>query len=221
MRDQLGRTTFPTASGVIWNRIGQGSRRRRRLCQILRALPSGERAQAAIRPPQRELDPFGRCSDEEALHTGIPRGEKEHGLPGSGPHIHRWNAALGIYLIEQILASHSLVEGTMELSDLGEIVRELMRQHPGEHFPDLLAEFGYGLRRAPQARRGIPGAHATSKKGGPAVLHRQGWQQLRLCGPNSDHLAQCQDHRCAPPSAGLRLLMLQAGFCPRGSSSSL
>jgi len=63
---------------------------------------------------------------------------KNMGCPSPDPIFIVGMPRAGSTLIEQILASHSLVEGTMELSDLGEMVRELKLQHPGEHFPDLL-----------------------------------------------------------------------------------
>ena len=49
----------------------------------------------------------------------------------------------GSTLVEQILASHSQVEGTMELPDIGLIARDLIRQRGGgdaARYPDLLAE---------------------------------------------------------------------------------
>lgn len=48
----------------------------------------------------------------------------------------------GSTLVEQILSSHSLIEGTMELPDLGNMVGELIRKHAtGKPWPDLLADF--------------------------------------------------------------------------------
>jgi tetratricopeptide (TPR) repeat protein len=44
----------------------------------------------------------------------------------------------GSTLIEQILASHSQVEGTAELPDIGDIVGDLMRKYPEEKFPNLM-----------------------------------------------------------------------------------
>ncbi|HEX3651637.1 MAG TPA: sulfotransferase [Rhizomicrobium sp.] len=44
----------------------------------------------------------------------------------------------GSTLIEQILASHSQVEGTMELPDMGNMVGELIQQHRGSTFADVL-----------------------------------------------------------------------------------
>ena len=47
----------------------------------------------------------------------------------------------GSTLVEQILASHSQVEGTAELPDLGHMVADLMRKHPDKGFPRLLDDF--------------------------------------------------------------------------------
>jgi tetratricopeptide (TPR) repeat protein len=46
----------------------------------------------------------------------------------------------GSTLIEQILASHSEVEGTMELADLGDMVNELVRRHPDKKYPESLGD---------------------------------------------------------------------------------
>ena len=48
----------------------------------------------------------------------------------------------GSTLIEQILSSHSLIEGTMELPDLGNMVQELIRKYgPEKPWPAFLADF--------------------------------------------------------------------------------
>ncbi|HEY5048847.1 MAG TPA: sulfotransferase [Rhizomicrobium sp.] len=46
----------------------------------------------------------------------------------------------GSTLIEQILSSHSLVEGTMELPDLVDIVTELGTRHGRAHYPGILSK---------------------------------------------------------------------------------
>ena len=54
----------------------------------------------------------------------------------------------GSTLVEQILSSHSQVEGTMELPDLGNIVEELIREHIGRKpYPDLLADIDAAVLR--------------------------------------------------------------------------
>ncbi|HEV7386886.1 MAG TPA: sulfotransferase [Phenylobacterium sp.] len=53
----------------------------------------------------------------------------------------------GSTLVEQILASHSLVEGTMELPDIALIAQGLMRRpagHPDTPYPDVLAGLDAG-----------------------------------------------------------------------------
>jgi tetratricopeptide (TPR) repeat protein len=71
----------------------------------------------------------------------------------------------GSTLIEQILASHSQVEGTHELSDLGMAVRGLPRQGKGQRFPEnlpglkphLWSSLGEGyVQRTQQYREGAP-----------------------------------------------------------------
>jgi hypothetical protein len=51
----------------------------------------------------------------------------------------------GSTLIEQILASHSRVEGTHELHDLSKVIRTIRRRTPGQApFPEILAKFRAG-----------------------------------------------------------------------------
>jgi hypothetical protein len=47
----------------------------------------------------------------------------------------------GSTLVEQILASHSAVEGTLELPDIGHLVEELTRtasERTGDSYPQML-----------------------------------------------------------------------------------
>jgi hypothetical protein len=46
----------------------------------------------------------------------------------------------GSTLVEQILASHSQVEGTMELVEMSEAIVNLMKRHPGKRYPYLLSD---------------------------------------------------------------------------------
>ncbi len=45
----------------------------------------------------------------------------------------------GSTLLEQILASHPLVEGTAELPDIGRAITEITRRHPEQRYPHALA----------------------------------------------------------------------------------
>lgn len=71
------------------------------------------------------------------------------GCPAADPIFIVGMPRAGSTLIEQILSSHSQVEGTMELPDLGNIVGELIEKHlPHRAFPDFLADFdGTALQR--------------------------------------------------------------------------
>lgn len=71
----------------------------------------------------------------------------------------------GSTLIEQILASHSQVDGTHELSDLSRAVRASWRKRRRSRFPEALADFGVAdwqrigesyLQRTERFRRGAP-----------------------------------------------------------------
>ena len=63
-----------------------------------------------------------------------------HGLADASPILIVGLPRSGSTLIEQILASHSQVEGTHELSDLGQVVRALPRSKQVQRFPDMLPD---------------------------------------------------------------------------------
>ncbi len=117
----------------------------------------------------------------------------------------------GSTLIEQILASHSQVEGTMELPNILNMVRDLDRLAParqrlsGDALPPSRRE------QLGRARRPLPrGDRAAAPR--PATLHRQAAEQLqpRRSDPR-DPAARHRD-RCAAPSDGLLLQHLQAAL---------
>ena len=74
---------------------------------------------------------------------------KNLGCPAPDPIFIVGMPRAGSTLVEQILSSHSMVEGTMELPDLGNMVGELIQTHlRGKSFPHFLADFdGDALRR--------------------------------------------------------------------------
>ncbi len=112
----------------------------------------------------------------------------------------------GSTLIEQILASHAQIEGTKELHEIPIIARDLGRG-TSAYFRTVesLTE-----RRISGARGGISRAGARSAHDHPALLRRQDAQQLAAPSAHSSDVAQGEDHRCAPASARVRLLQLQA-----------
>jgi tetratricopeptide (TPR) repeat protein len=114
----------------------------------------------------------------DAVHTDVMRAKafftpeffsarKGMGCPSADPIFIVGMPRAGSTLIEQILSSHSQVEGTMELPDLGNIVSELIRKNAGgKAYPELLADLdGAALRRVgeeylertrPQRKSGRP-----------------------------------------------------------------
>jgi tetratricopeptide (TPR) repeat protein len=79
----------------------------------------------------------------------------------------------GSTLIEQILSSHSLIEGTMELPGMANIARELGRGADGgaDRYPDCLAELS-GEDRAALGRRFLRSAAAYRKTGKPFFIDK-------------------------------------------------
>ena len=119
----------------------------------------------------------------------------------------------GSTLIEQILASHSQVEGTMELADIPRLVQDLQGRETSAvdaALPGVLAELE---RRAVQAARGeISRGHAASTAPAKLVLHRQDAEQLPASRAHPSDSAERQDHRCAPRAARLLLLNFKQLF---------
>ncbi len=124
----------------------------------------------------------------------------------------------GSTLVEQILASHSQVEGTMELPDITAIVQGLTK--PRETWRCVAISGGRratGRGRVARAGRTVPGADAHPAKVGRALLHRQDAEQLGLRRPDHADPAQRKDRRRAAPSPELLLFGLQAAFRPRAA----
>jgi predicted Zn-dependent protease len=95
----------------------------------------------------------------------------------------------GSTLIEQILASHSQVEGTMELPNIFSMAGKLV----GRGSEDLDARYAAAQ----------------------AAVHRQDAQQLPAPGLHPPDPAAGEDHRRPPPPDGLRVLAVQAALRPR------
>ena len=122
----------------------------------------------------------------------------------------------GSTLIEQILSSHSQVEGTMELPDIPAIAKGLFDRGSEIAGSGLLGGAG-GLERRSMPRVGgaLSCAHAHSTQIGGALFHRQDAEQFRSHRPHSFGAAERQNHRCAKTSAGLLLFRVQAAFRAR------
>ena len=118
----------------------------------------------------------------------------------------------GSTLLEQILSSHSAVEGTMELPEIISMTRGLRRQAgPGAiaTYHDVLATLDADA--CASWASSTSSARGSSARRG-AVLHRQDAEQLRARRPDPPGFAQRQDHRRAPASAGLLLLRFKQHF---------
>jgi len=121
----------------------------------------------------------------------------------------------GSTLIEQILASHSAIEGTMELPDIPAMAKRLGARRRSDEDSRLPRGPRRPLCRGVQGHgRRLSGPHPASEKAGSPVLHRQDAEQLRPCGFDPSDPARGQDHRRPPPSHGMLLFRLQAALRP-------
>jgi len=166
-----------------------------------------QRAQSRYRPEILETNTAKQiqvCTPaffEQRTGWGDPRPDPIFilGLPRSGS-----------TLLEQILASHSLVEGTQELSDIPRIVLELQGSRPGPGQSALPGGAGRAdPRRLSPAGRALPGRHPGLSHRA-AVLHRQDAKQLPPHRPYPPDAAERPDHRRSPRADGLLLQQPQA-----------
>jgi tetratricopeptide (TPR) repeat protein len=82
---------------------------------------------------------------KELFTAGFFEERKGYGAPAADPIFILGMPRAGSTLVEQILSSHPLIEGTMELPDMPAIARrygERRAAAAGPHFPDPLAELG-------------------------------------------------------------------------------
>ena len=86
----------------------------------------------------------------------------------------------GSTLLEQILASHSQVEGTIELPDIGRIARELAPKGDYRDAPCRASR----PRGATRARRRLPRTHPGPPPARPTAVHRQDAEQLAAHPPD-------------------------------------
>ena len=98
------------------------------------------------------------AGEPSARANSSPRG-RASAAPSAAPIFIVGLPRSGSTLIEQILASHSQVEGTMELADIPRLVQELQGREPSTRdprYPGVLADLERG--GLPAARREIPRA---------------------------------------------------------------
>ena len=117
----------------------------------------------------------------------------------------------GSTLIEQILASHSQVEGTLELATLGEIAVSTGRyRRDRQEYPEAVRELrGHDFRafgkQYIEETQDLP--HERQ-----AAIHRQAAEQLLACRLRAPDPAEREDHQRAPPSARQPPRQLQAAL---------
>jgi tetratricopeptide (TPR) repeat protein len=114
----------------------------------------------------------------------------------------------GSTLVEQILSSHSQIEGTMELPDLMMIGDRLhARVEEGES-----VSYDALLRAMPAADLARLGEEYLER----TRIHRKEGK-LDVCRADPADPAQCDDHRRTAPSDGLLLFGMEAVLCARAA----
>ncbi len=124
----------------------------------------------------------------------------------------------GSTLLEQILATHTDVEGTSELPYVGRLATSLnLNRQDGVNYPEAMREL-----RARQPRRDgqrLPCACAHAPAFRRAALHRQDAEQLPERGPHRADAAEREDHRRAAPSRSTPACPTTGSCSPRARTS--
>ena len=105
-----------------------------------------------LRRPHESYDPVQtEMVHDQIIETITPEfleANREHGCPAPDPIFIVGLPRSGSTLIEQILASHSQVDGTLELPDLPRIIKAINEQKPqGDGYPQALQHYGPELAR--------------------------------------------------------------------------
>ncbi len=121
--------------------------------RVLRALRGGQSAApGACCATTPRHDDTARPAQQGPVHDGVLRTGRDSGAPAPDPIFVVGLPRAGSTLVEQILASHSAVEGTMELPDVVGIAVELggRRSKPGfDEVPGSTREPGAPMNFAP------------------------------------------------------------------------
>ncbi len=165
--------------------LGKALRGSRRLRPRLELLPDRqhEAARASL------LRPGADRGDERPPGAGILRRipaspARGAGLADPAPIFILGLPRSGSTLLEQILASHSQVEGTSELPYLGRVATWLNRNRAdGINYPGGRARTR--ARKLRGAGRGLPGTRAHAPPLGRAAIHRQDAEQLSRTSASS------------------------------------
>ena len=202
-------------SGARAVRTGQGAGGRGRLRAVLPLLRAGQRAQArreSLRPADHREQ---HARADRGVHARVLCRAQRLGAAEPDPILIVGLPRSGSTLLEQILASHSQVEGTQELPNVQQIVATLRGRDPdpsNPRYPRILTELECrgGARARGALPRGSPGVPH-----GQAVLHRQDAEQLPAPRADSADAAEREDHRRAPRADGLLLQQPEAAVRQR------
>ena len=105
-----------------------------------------------LRRPHENYDPVQtETVHDQIIETITPEflaASQAHGCPAPDPIFIVGLPRSGSTLIEQILASHSQVDGTLELPDLPRIIKAINEQRPqGDSYPQALKHYGPELAK--------------------------------------------------------------------------
>jgi tetratricopeptide (TPR) repeat protein len=124
---------------------------------------------------RRKSHPYSAAANSRFVHGAIALFTKEFfaaragsGCPARDPIFILGLPRAGSTLLEQVLASHSLVEGTMELPNLPQIAREMAR---GDGFHEALASLS-GARLRALGERYIESTRPMRKTGAPFFIDK-------------------------------------------------
>mgnify|MGYP001823920759 FL=1 len=122
-----------------------------------------------LRRPHENYDPVQtEMVHDQIIETITPEflaASREHGCSAPDPIFIVGLPRSGSTLIEQILASHSQVDGTLELPDLPRIIKAINEQRPqGDGYPQALRHYGAELAKLGEQYLGWTERH---RKGAP------------------------------------------------------
>ena len=199
--------------------LGKALRGRGRLCGVVRALCEGQcaapRAQSIRRGPEHGARPRSRARSSRASSSRARAGS---GCPAPDPIFIVGMPRAGSTLLEQILSSHSAVEGTTELPEIITMAAELRgqrgRRTTSAPTPTSSPRMGAARLCASSASAIIERTRIHRKTDRPFFIDKMPNNFLHV-GDDPPGAAEREDHRRPPASAGLLLLELQAALRPR------